>query len=348
VLLPFYLALAASLALHLGVLLSPGWDLPVDDTAAPLDARLVPAPPVAVAPVGAVAPPRPHPVRRPRPATPPATSAATAEAPVAAVEPPAAPPDESHVAAAEPAAVPPAPTIDGPAETAPDAVPAAATPEVVGIAQRWPRAGRIVYQVLRAKDGFVLGRSEHRWTHDGVTYQLHAEVETTGIVALFRKAKVIQESTGVIDPAGLHPVEFLTRRDERTPERVRFDTTDGRIWLGNSQSVAYDAAAQDLLSLIIQLALLAFEDGTRFPLTIATTRKVATYHVVVGSEQPLATPLGTLTTRHLTVTGDAADEEVTEVWIDLTSRMPVKIRHRDRRGDVYDQLVDSIEVETQP
>ncbi|MFN4148508.1 MAG: hypothetical protein ACK4E4_03045, partial [Rhodocyclaceae bacterium] len=56
--LPLWLALAASLTLHLGVLLSPGWSLPLEGEPATqrLDATLVLAPVTPPTPASTVAP----------------------------------------------------------------------------------------------------------------------------------------------------------------------------------------------------------------------------------------------------------------------------------------------------
>ncbi|MEW6514076.1 MAG: DUF3108 domain-containing protein [Pseudomonadota bacterium] len=329
-LLPFWLALSASVAVHIGVLLAPGWELPLDDEpdTVQIDATIAPAQPaLAQAPE----PARPPPVRKRRPAKPPPTPAApVADVPgegVPASEPPPpvaeAPPPEPEVATeAPPLAVLPAPTF----------------------ANRWPRSGRIVYQVTRGEQGLVVGQSEQRWEHDSQRYHLHAETETTGLAALFRPAKVVQDSRGTFDAAGLRPLEFEVLREGKGKDSVRFEPEQGQIVSARGGSAPFVPAAQDLLSLFYQLAALSF-DVPEYPLTVATGHKVATYAIAVSDETTLDTPQGPRLVRHLKVAGNAR-EDATEIWLDVESRLPLKIRHRDRKGEIYDQIAITIETET--
>jgi hypothetical protein len=328
-LLPFWLALSASVALHIGVLLAPGWGLPFDDEPETVQLDATIALPAAVAPKPVAQAPSPPRKKRPlaRPLPPPTPSAPQAQMP-----------SDSVVAA-------PDPEPDAPADASAPVV-AEATPVVLPpptFADRWPRSGRIVYQVTRGTEGFVVGQSEQRWEHDSQRYRLHAETETTGLAALFRPVKVVQASSGVFDAAGLRPQAFETQRDGKLQGSVRFEPEQGRITLARGASVPFVPAAQDLLSLFYQLAALSF-DVPEYPLTVATGRKVATYAIAVGEESMLDTPQGPRRVRHLKVAGTAR-EDATEIWLDVETRLPLKIRHRDRKGEIFDQIATHIETE---
>lgn len=325
-LLPFWLALSASLALHAGVLLAPGWELPLHDEPAmePIDATLVTAQRAAAKPpVSAVARPvRKRPSAQPLPPVPALPPASVPVEPVAVVpdpEPPVPAVEPIPAAAEPPPAVLPAPTF----------------------AARWPRNGRILYQVTRGEGGLIVGQSEQRWTHDGQNYHLHAETETTGLAALFHPARVVQDSRGTFDAAGLRPLEFEVRRAGKGTDSVRFDPEQGRIFLARGQSVPFVVAAQDLLSLFYQLAALSF-DVPEFPLAVTNGRSLAIHAIVVGSELAIETPQGTRQVRHLRVSGKT-NEDATEIWLDTATRLPLKIRHRDRKGEVFDQVAIAIE-----
>lgn len=326
---PFLIALAASLTLHVAVLVSPGWSLPFDEDhdGPPLDAVLVPPPrPVAQAVQAPAAPPPPRKRANAKPATP--------TVPAAAV------PGSMPVPAAEQAVQEPAPVVaEQPPSTQP-AVPPAST-----IATQWPRQGRIVFQVTRGEGGFIVGRSEHSWSHDGASYTLRAVTETVGLAALFRPVTVEQESRGTLAAAGLQPVEFTNKRDGKLKESVQFDGTQGRIVFGSGGSAAY-VEAQDLLSLFYQLGGTSFATP-QFVVTVALARRLAGYQVSVEEPAPLETPLGARQAWHLKVIaakGSGADDS-TEIWLDAQSRLPLRIRHRDRTGEVYDQIATLVEVD---
>lgn len=326
-LLPFWLALSASMALHIGVLLLPGWGLPFDDEpeAASIKATLAVPQAVSAKPPPSPAPPplRKRPPVKTLPQFTPAVPQTSAPIEPVAVVPdpePSAPAVEPiHAVAEPPPAVLPAPSF----------------------AERWPRSGRILYQVTRGEAGFIVGQSEQSWTHDGQTYHLHAETETTGLAALFRPVKVVQDSHGVFDAAGLRPLTFETQRDGKPQAGARFEPEQGRVVMAGGGSVPFLPAAQDLLSLFYQLAALSF-DLPEFPLAVTNGRKLATYTIVVGAELALETPQGLRQVRHLKV-GGKANEDATEIWLDTETRLPLKIRHRDRKGEVFDQIAITIE-----
>lgn len=329
--LPFLLALSASLALHVAVLMAPGWELPFNDEpeAATLDATLAVPAPVVSRPAPARSPPK----KRPPPKAPPPATPAVPVATVPGEQPPLA----------ETSPVEPEPVSPESVPVVAEAAVAAAVPPAPSFARQWPRAGRIVYQVTRGEEGFIVGQSEQSWMHDGETYKLQAVTETTGLAALFHPVRVVQESRGGFDEAGLRPREFDTQRDGKPQGSARFDAVQGRIFFGGGQSAAFPPAAQDLLSLFYQLGAIAF-DVPQFALTVTTGRKVATFAVAIGPQQELETPLGPRQARHLRITGSAR-EDATEIWLDADSRLPLRIRHRDRKGEIFDQVATTIELE---
>lgn len=336
---PFWFALAVSLMLHLAALTVPGWGLPLPEDAplATLDATLVStahAAPPSAAPVAM--PKKPPRARTRAPAAPAPRASAFAEAGTSseaqspAAEPPPLPESVPVAAQAEPAepaaAVPPAPTFP--------------------FATIWPRHGRIVFQVTRGEDGFIVGESEHRWQHDGATYTLRSVTATVGLAALFRPAQVVQESRGMFITPGLQPLEFRTERGGRPKDSARFDVARRRVHFGGGQSAVFGDTAQDLLSLFYQVGAYPL-DVAEFVVTVATGRKVAAYRVAVGEAATLDTPLGARNVRHLKITSDQAGEaeDSTEIWLDTATRLPLKIRHRDRKGEVFDQVVMTVNTE---
>lgn len=332
---PFWLALALSLLLHFVALTAPGWRLPLDEdeSAVPaLAATLVaPRPP----PTPAIQPrskPKPAPRTEPRPAPPkPADSA-----PADSLALPAPPPEP----VAEP--LPASPPEPPPEPSAPVGETLPAVPPAPTFAGEWPRSGRIVYQVTRGEGGLIIGEAEHAWQHDGNTYELRAVTQTTGLAALFRPARVVQESRGVFAAGGLQPVEFKTERDGKPKDSVRFDAAQGRIFFGRGGSAEFVPDAQDLLSLFHALSVLRDEAGT-YALTVATGRRLSRYEVTIAGMDRLPTSLGEFQARHIKISGPAV-EDATEVWYDKDTNLPLKIRHRDRKGEIYDQVATQIEL----
>ncbi len=324
--------------LHLAAITSPGWGLPLlDDEETPptLDATLV-------VPVQARPNLPPQPVPPPKKKRPVPT-----EPVVSAPDNALAMPAPESTASAEPLNPQPGTSPAVAAETSPvDAVPMSQgvppAPTIV-YANLWPKRGHIIYQVTRGENGLIIGRAEHRWQHDEQSYELRAVTETIGLAALFRPAQVVQESRGLLTAAGLQPLEFRSERDGKLKESARFDTAQHRIFLGNGQSAVLGASVQDLLSLFYQLGA-ASHEVAEFIMTVATGRKVTNYVVLVGETLKIDTPMGERSVRHLKVAGSAR-EDATEIWFDTLTHLPMKIRHRDRKGEVFDQIATAIELE---
>jgi hypothetical protein len=333
---PFLLALAASLLLHLLALTAPGWHLPWlerESTALPLEATLTAS---RAASLPASMPPPQAKPRPPKPKPSP-TVPASPEAP-RVVEP--RPSERPLPPSAAPLETPPPP----------EATPPVTVPPAPTFADTWPKRGLIRFQITRGEQGLIVGQSEHRWAHDGKAYELRALTETVGLAALFRPAQVLQESRGIFDAAGLRPLEFNAKRDGKQKDSVRFDVAQRRIFLGNGGSAALADAAQDLLSLFYQLGTLPPE-AAEAALTVATGRKVESYAIIALETLTLDTPFGPRHVQHLrlpdTRGGDNADAGAsTEVWLDTITRLPLKIRHRDRKGEVFDQTVTAVELES--
>ena len=328
-------ALLLSVLLHLAMVGAPGWLLPHDDSgeelrplAANLPAMLRPSPAA------------PRPAARPKPAVPRPPVPAAAPGPDAAVTPlpggeAAAPPQaataaDAPAAPAVPEAAPAAPVATAPLEAAADIA--------------LPPSGRIRYSISRGEKGFVVGQAIHEWHHDGLAYTIRSVSETTGLVALFRSARVIQNSEGSLSPAGLVPHEFRIERNG-VAETASFDWKGGRVTLsaGGTCTPASMAGTQDILSLFYQFGLLANRPAAA-EVSVVTGRKCERYAFEWLGEERLSLAFGEQRVLHLR-SGGAAGGEATEVWIGLDlAGLPLKIRHVDRKGDSFDQVAQQIEI----
>ncbi|MCX8085998.1 MAG: DUF3108 domain-containing protein [Rhodocyclaceae bacterium] len=319
----FWLALALSLLLHAALLCSPGWSLPQEEEARTLDATLLLPPPTPLP-----TPIKPQPARKapsPPPKPPAAPSMPEVPTPPAGEASASEPPASAEPPASIAEAVPPAPTF----------APSSPLPPRIG---RLPASGRIVFRVIRG-EGFVIGESEQRWQHDGERYELVAKTRTTGLAALFRPVEVVQESRGRFDAHGLRPLAFERWQNDKLKERIRFLPEENSVEI-NGLRVEFVAGTQDLLSIFYQLGVLEAE--TPLGVAVAAGRRVSTYAVTVGPVAPVELPQGVRSARAYTI---VAGNEETLVWLDADSWLPIKIRHKDRKGEVYEQLATLIEIE---
>lgn len=242
------------------------------------------------------------------------------------------------------APVPTAPSLASPAPAATTPAPVAATP-AAPIATPAPAVtipnvrGGIRYQWTRGEQGLIVGQALHRWELQDGRYRMTAVIETAGLAALFRSVRVEQSSEGSIDATGFHPHSF--RVVQAGKPTIGADFAEGNVTTLGQPAMAAPADAQDLLSVYYQLGWTQ-RQGVQ-TVAVATGKKFDRIRFEVVGEETLETPAGTFRTRHYRSSG----EDVTDVWSALEyAGLPVKIRYTDRKGDVFDQLAQEIQLST--
>jgi hypothetical protein len=240
-----------------------------------------------------------------------------------------------------PAASEPAPA--GPVAAAAEPPPAAAA-ALPAVPMTLPNFVRIEYRVTMGEGAFPIGSAVEEVRHDGTYYSMRNTAETTGIVSLFRRAKIVNVSAGEIVAGGLRPREFWARRDNGKGEAAHLDWEAGQVRLAGGKQYSLEPGTQDMLSMFAQLALVGI-DGAMVAMPVATGKKVERYEFVVLGQEKIATPRGERLALHLR-NRQPDGKEATEIWLGLDdARLPIKIRHIDRRGDIFDQIAVSIEFE---
>jgi hypothetical protein len=329
---PFLAALAISFALHLVVISGPAWNLPTlaqllePDEGPPLEAHLVAHPgPAAVRP----APAKP---RKPKPAAP---------APAAEEKVSRGVTEGNPLGNTPPAAEPPPPEpVAEPAEPPTQEVAPALPTAPISL----PDYLRIEYRVTFGEGGFAIGSAVQEVRHDGNHYSMRNAAETTGIVAVFRPARIVNISEGDIVAGSLRPREFRMERSTGKNESAVLDWAAGEVRIASGKQYPLEPGTQDMLSMFVQLALIDIQ-GDIVSLPVATAKKVERYDFAVLGEEKIATPRGERRTLHLR-NRQPDGKEATEVWLGLDdARLPIKIRHTDRRGDIFDQIAVRIEFE---
>ena len=336
------LALAASLGIHAAALFLPEIELSSLLEAPPLPVEIVALPLPVAAPVVSAAPPLAKPAGKlrhkaakevPKVASPILAltnpTAATAQvAPLAVAQSP------TGVAAAEPGG-------EAGALSAAPVAGAAAAPAPAPASQQ-AIIGRIRFILYKGEQGMAVGQVVHQWQVGDGRYQLTGTLETTGLAALFKPIKIVQESRGRVDAGGLHPEQFVVHRNGKVSgERADFDLAAGTVSVAGRPPQPAGAAAQDLLSFHYQLGLLS--PNGRLEMGVATGKKFDQIHFELLGTETLQTPAGSFATRHYRAAGDTT----TEVWVAVErSGVPVKIRYIDRNGDSFDEVAAELTIDT--
>ncbi|MBW8457734.1 MAG: DUF3108 domain-containing protein [Thiobacillus sp.] len=330
---PWWLALAGSLLLHGALLGGLTWSLPqwqAQPESLPIEARLMPSPPVAP-PRPSVKPPvppsRPKPVPLPEPVENVAEAAIPEAAPDVAM---AAPPDE-----------PPAVEMPGP-EPEPASPPAAEAEPAAPPLNPLPPRLDLHFQV---RYGLVRGEQTLVWINEGDRYTITSVAGATGLAGALYRGRFVQTSRGRIAPSGLVPEEFWDQRGDKRSS-ARFDAASGTLTLhpakGAPRHFSYTGDVQDALSLIFQMALTAPPSGKQLAYAVFNGKKLRHYTYDVRGEEILETALGPLRTLHLA--RQTGDDGRFEIWLAIDRHyLPVRVLRVEESGAEGEMAIRAID-----
>jgi hypothetical protein len=363
----FVWALAASLLVHvLTLLLSPARFAAEPPPAAgdgpPIAARLQPppapdSPPAPVlAPVAAPRPARPAPPVADSPAPPAVPPATTAAEPASARSPESAGDSEAAREAAAAAAAAAAQLAAEAARQAAQAAAAAADAAQAAAARaaadpppgsvRFPRSGRLEYAVTVGASATPIGRATYTWEASDSSYRLSLVAQTTGLAGLLRRVRVEQISRGRITPDGVRPDAFqMDRGPAARNEFARFDWVAKQLTFGYpdaTETGVLAAGAQDMLSLILQLAFVPIIEGKR-ELQLTTGRRLYQQSYERVGEDVIETAGGAWRAWHLRRVRLKAEEDGYDLWLAIDRPfLPVRIRWTERGGRTLDATLDTL------
>ena len=361
------LALALSLAIHLGVLgsgLLPDvqLDLPPDQDLRSISVKMqaldANEPAAKPALQGAVAQLRPA-APKPAPAKPkPAAKKAEASAPLAASEPmvaqtppnkhassapqtetrpeASAPEAETKIASSEPAADSLAAS-DKDEASAAAAVTAAAADGYIhpkGRLRGFPRQATLGYQVFYGSA--MLGTGTLDWSRGDGGYRL----DVNAIPFIGPKLRYLSEGR-FQSKAGLLPDSLQAWRGGQSKESAHFDYNAGQLRYGDQGDKLLDLkpGAQDVFSLAFQLGLKGGELGAA-PIQITTGKKVYEYPMHPSGETDYDTGAGKIRVIVFRAEGDG---DINEFWLAPEfSNLPVRIQRidKDKRIDLRAVRID--------
>jgi Protein of unknown function (DUF3108) len=347
----FFVALALSLAAHLGVLLSSlGWRIiGIDNTAktpdgtvliATLAPRATPALPALPTPIPAVTAAKPKSVTKPvvRPTTVPTVIAVDD----AALQPIAALGAMPEVQAVTPAMIKlPEPVV---AENEKLDVSPPNKIELAQVAQgeatytsrldATPGAIDIRYKVTSS---VIDGAARYQFTRDkNNKYEIESVIEASGFFASMFDGRMQQTSRGAISEQGLTPDFFSIARGSGPAETATFDYASNKIVFKRRNGMKTEelpGRLQDIQSFLFQLGFDAPNLSTNAqPATsdldvVATNaRKIYRYKFKFIANETLKLPFGEVETLH--IKSNATDPtDVYEVWLaPAYSYLPVKLK----------------------
>jgi hypothetical protein len=245
----------------------------------------------------------------------------------------------------EAAAAPPLPDVEPPS---PGSRPHAMLSHAASTLKELPGHVEIVYQLK----GMVSGRQTQIWRRDDQRYTIESSSEATGLAAIFLSGRILQKSSGHIGPLGLVPERYDMQRPNGKKEILLFRHGDNVIEASRidpkkgtrTTELPLLTGAQDPLSSIFQLAMVAREDGEGV-IVAAGAKRIKGYPYLTLGVENIQTPLGKLQTLHVTRAGDS-DKGAVHLWLAIEHRhLPVRITYTDDDGAEWVLEAVSLKVE---
>nr|WP_315235141.1 DUF3108 domain-containing protein [uncultured Albidiferax sp.] len=303
-----------------------------------------PPPPVQAAPVPPppAARPKPRPAPPPVEAPPPSTTVASLETTEPVPAEPAPLPEPPASAPEAPVAAPPTPPPPEPAASAP--APPAPPVLTQATAFVFPAPVRLLYELNgESKKLRYQARGELLWRQDGQHYDAQLQASM-----LFFGSRT-RTSNGQITPSGLAPTRFSDKW--RSEQAAHFDQEKHRVtFSANTPEVALQAAAQDQLSVILQIAGMLAADPASYPagsgiaLQTVGPKDADIWAFSVEAPEKIRVPSGELETIKLIRKPRKEFDQKVEIWLAPSlSYLPARLKITNANGDFIDQQLRGVE-----
>lgn len=213
-----------------------------------------------------------------------------------------------------------------------------------------PAQLKLEYQ-LNKGNGLIMGRASYVLHIDPkeATYTLSSTMEASGVFSLFIQGKITQTSRGIVTTAGFRP-DFYQIERHRGPKKTVDDATFQ--WQLNELHIHTNdelrvlklpVQTQDYLTFACQLGFLLAKNQTEYTIPVTNGKKLETYRFQVVGTETITIPAGDFETIHLKKMQDSANEEATEMWLDLKHPYQlIKLRQINRQGDIAEQILTKL------
>ncbi len=214
-----------------------------------------------------------------------------------------------------------------------------------------PKNLLLQYHIYLGEGGMNIGHASYAWIQDDSRYTLASIVQADGLLALFQSGRITQISTGHISQGHLLPDDFEIQRGSDSPNTTTHLHINHTTQLatvtrhGNTTTEPVPDGAQDILSIIFELALRAPFANT-ITLPVSSGKAFKPYHATNVGEETITTPLGKLQTLHITRPPEDGEDGM-DIWLDENRHyLPVKIRLHDGQLGWIVQVATSVSFDT--
>ena len=210
-----------------------------------------------------------------------------------------------------------------------------------------PDSVQLTYDVY--KGSLRIGQIEESYSRNKERYTLASTTRAVGLLALFKRGKILISSSGLVGANGLQPLSFSDQREgeEKRNRSAEFDWETRQLTLiqrDQRASVALPDGTQDRLSAMYQFMFLPLQPAASLEFSMTNGGKLDNYRYTVSTGQKLATPAGDFDTLYLD-NQPKKGESRTEIWLTTSHHnLPCKMTITDPDGGQFTQILSKISV----
>jgi uncharacterized protein DUF3108 len=202
---------------------------------------------------------------------------------------------------------------------------------------------------IRMKGAQIAQMTRHFSQQENGIYQYHSETRTTGLISLFRKDHIIENSNWELQADKLIPIDYYYDHSGGKKDRkvnISFDWEKNRITNsvdGSSWKMPTSPNIMDklLYQLAIMYDLKAGKEALQY--TVADGGKTKVYNFEILGEEILKTPLGELLTIKLERHKPNSRRKSTLWCAKALDYLPVKVENIEKDGKITVALIKSLE-----
>jgi hypothetical protein len=178
-------------------------------------------------------------------------------------------------------------------------------------------------------------------------YTIVSTTRATGLLALFKRGRIILRSSGLVGTHGLKPLNFSDVRegDEDRNRSATFNWSKMQLTLtGHNQRrvMPLPDDTQDRLSAMYQFLFLPLDKTDKLDFHMTNGDKLDIYNYTVAHDRRLTIPLGTFNALYIASVPEKGSNR-TEIWLaGEHTDFPYKIVITDPDGDQLSQVLTHI------
>ena len=188
---------------------------------------------------------------------------------------------------------------------------------------------------------------------DNGHFNYRSETNSTGLLSVFYKLHILEESHWHIQSQQLQPLDYSYKRIKKKKERHKktvFDWSKNQAYsVDNGKKSTLDLKPGMTDKLLYQIDIMRNLEMGRHPTTytVVDGAKIKTYHFDTLGEESLDTPIGQFNTVKI-VRQNAGEKEKSILWCAKTLHyLPIKVENTDDDGAVTTVMINQLSGLTQ-